>query len=110
MAPGASRAIPAGPASASFPSAPPRFTDMRETFDDALVTGWEELEAGIFLPDSDDRHVVAAAIRADAQAIVTSNVGDFSGETLSPFELGRQCTQMTSCSINSTSARPPSCR
>ena len=64
-----------------------RFTDMRETFDDALVTGWEELEAGIFLPDSDDRHVVAAAIRADAQAIVTSNVGDFPGETLSPFGL-----------------------
>ena len=36
-----------------------RFTDMREAFDDALVTGWEELEAGILLPDNDDRHVVA---------------------------------------------------
>jgi len=47
---------------------------MRETFDDALVTGWEDLEAGIFLPHSDDRHVVAAAIRANAQ---TSNVDDF---------------------------------
>jgi hypothetical protein len=54
-----------------------RFTDMRETFYDALVTGWEELEAGLLLPDTDDQHVVAAAIRADAQAIVTANVGDF---------------------------------
>jgi hypothetical protein len=42
-----------------------RFTDMREVFDDALVTGWEELEAGILLPDNDDRHVVAAAILAE---------------------------------------------
>lgn len=64
-----------------------RFTDMREAFDDALVTGWEELEAGILLPDNDDRHVVAAAIRADAQAIVTSNVDDFPGETLSAVGL-----------------------
>jgi len=50
---------------------------MRETFDDALVTGWEDLEAGIFLPHSDDRHVVAAAIRANAQTIVTPNGDDF---------------------------------
>jgi hypothetical protein len=64
-----------------------RFTDMREAFDDALVTGWEELEAGIFLPDNDDRHVVAAAIRADAQAIVTFNGDDFPGETLNPLGL-----------------------
>jgi hypothetical protein len=59
-----------------------RFADMRETFDDALVTAREELEAGIRLPDNDDRHVVTAAIRADAQAIVTFNVDDFPGETL----------------------------
>ncbi len=40
-----------------------RFADMREAFNDALVTGWEELESGIVLPDNDDRHVVAAACR-----------------------------------------------
>ena len=28
-----------------------RFANMREAFDDALVTGWEELEGGISLPD-----------------------------------------------------------
>jgi len=54
-----------------------RFDDMRRAFDDAVVTGWDELEAGISLPDSDDRHVVAVAIRGGAQAIVTNNLVDF---------------------------------
>ena len=64
-----------------------RFTDMREAFDDALVTGWEELEPGIVLPDEDDRHVVAAAMRAGAQAIVTANVSDYPASTLGPLGL-----------------------
>jgi hypothetical protein len=77
---------------------------MREAFDDALVTGWEELEAGILLPDNDDRHVVAAAIRADAQAIVTPTLMT-SPARRSAQSGWRPSTQMTSCSTNSTSAR-----
>jgi hypothetical protein len=46
---------------------------MREAFDDAMVTGWEELEPGLLLPDEDDRHVLAAAIRGGAQGIITAN-------------------------------------
>jgi len=50
---------------------------MREAFDDALVSGWEELEGGLSLPDQGDRHVLAAAIRGGAQAIITANAKDF---------------------------------
>lgn len=64
-----------------------RFTSMREAFDDALVTGWEELQPGIHLPDDDDRHVVAAAIRGGADAIVTANLTDFPATALGPLGL-----------------------
>ena len=50
---------------------------MSEAFNDALVTDWEPLEDTYSLPDPDDRHVVAAAAKADAEAIVTSNLKDF---------------------------------
>ena len=38
---------------------------------DCLVTGCEDLIPAISLPDPDDRHVLAAAIRAGAEVIVT---------------------------------------
>jgi hypothetical protein len=64
-----------------------RFAAMRDAFDDALIEGWQELEAGVLLPDPDDRHVVAAAVRAGAQAIVTFNVTDFPAAALTPLAL-----------------------
>ncbi|MGH3189198.1 MAG: PIN domain-containing protein [Streptosporangiaceae bacterium] len=64
-----------------------RFASMREAFDDALVTGWEELEPGIHLPDEDDRHVVAAAVRGGAQGIITANAKDFPVSALEPLGL-----------------------
>jgi hypothetical protein len=63
-----------------------RFAQMREAFDDALVSGWEELEGGLSLPDQDDRHVLAAAIRGGAQAI-TANAKDFPAAALAPLGL-----------------------
>ncbi len=38
---------------------------------DAVVTGFEPLIDALELPDPDDRHVLAAAIRCGADAIVT---------------------------------------
>lgn len=44
---------------------------------DALVEGYESLIDSLELPDADDRHVLAVAIRAGAQVILTSNIKDF---------------------------------
>lgn len=41
---------------------------------DCLVTGYERLIDAVTLPDPDDRHVLAAAIRAGADIIVTFNL------------------------------------
>jgi hypothetical protein len=60
---------------------------MNKALPDALVTGFESLMAGVELPDPDDRHVVAAAIRAGAQAIVTVNLRDFPDDKLKPLGL-----------------------
>jgi hypothetical protein len=52
---------------------------------DCLVAGYEMLANGVSLPDEGDRHVLAAAIRCGAQAIVTFNLKDFPVEPLAPF-------------------------
>ena len=64
-----------------------RFVGMREAFDDSLITGWEDLEGGLSLPDKDDRHVIAAAIKGGAQTIITANLADFPAAALGPLGL-----------------------
>lgn len=49
---------------------------------DALVEGYASLIPSLMLPDPDDRHVLAAAIHARADVIVTFNLKDFPAETL----------------------------
>jgi hypothetical protein len=60
---------------------------MNEAVRDCLVTGYETLIESLTLPDPDDRHVLAAAIRAGAQVIVTCNLTDFPEETLARFDI-----------------------
>lgn len=54
---------------------------------DCLVTGYEPLIQAIDLPDKDDRHVVAAAIHARADAVVTYNLKDFPSKILERYNL-----------------------
>lgn len=56
-------------------------------FPDALVQNYNGLVAQLELPDEDDRHVVAAAIKANAKVIVTNNLRDFPEEYLDSFGL-----------------------
>lgn len=57
---------------------------------DSLVEGYEELIEGIKLPDPNDRHVLAAAIKANAQTIVTYNLSDFPMSSLVKYEIDVQ--------------------
>lgn len=60
---------------------------MNQSVPDCLVTGYEHLIAVIKIPDENDRHVVAAAIHARADAIVTYNLKDFPQDVLAPYNL-----------------------
>ncbi|MFF3666843.1 PIN domain-containing protein [Microtetraspora malaysiensis] len=54
---------------------------------DCLITGYEPLIESVKLPDPDDRHVLAAAIRARAQVIVSNNLKDFPSHSLSGWDV-----------------------
>jgi len=62
-------------------------TLMNEAIPDVLVRGYEPLIPSLDLPDSDDRHVLAAAIKIGAQTIVTNNLKDFPAERLAPWDI-----------------------
>ena len=77
---------------------------MRRAFDDAEITGWEGLDGSYGLPDPDDEHVVAAAVVAGADAIVTLNTKDFPApllpfglETLRPAEFAANTISLDPC-------------
>jgi predicted nucleic acid-binding protein len=77
-----------------------RFGSMNKAFEDASVSGWVSLEGSIVLPDEDDRHVVACALAAGADAIVTNGRrtttsgegGPGRGVSFQPLERGQFST------------------
>lgn len=56
-------------------------------FPDALVKNYKGLIDHLELPDENDRHVLAAAIKTNANLIVTNNIKDFPNEYLQSFGL-----------------------
>lgn len=60
---------------------------MSRAVPDCLVTHYEPLIDSLKLPDPGDRHVLAAAIRCDADVIVTNNIKDFPKTVLSQYQI-----------------------
>lgn len=60
---------------------------MDKAIPDALVTGYEDLCSSLDLPDPDDRHVLAAAIRSKAEVIVAFNLKDFPAHILAAYDI-----------------------
>lgn len=54
-------------------------------FPDAYVENYENLIPNLNLPDKDDCHVLAAAIKINANVIVTNNIKDFPMEYITQF-------------------------
>ncbi|MGB0506079.1 MAG: PIN domain-containing protein [Pikeienuella sp.] len=61
------------------------FLSLNAAFPEACVEDWEVYEATIVdLPDKDDKHVLAAAVKCDASVIITENLKDFPAVALDP--------------------------
>ncbi|MEC4983411.1 MAG: PIN domain-containing protein [Oscillatoria sp. PMC 1068.18] len=52
-----------------------------------LIEDYEQFIPSLTLPDADDRHVLAAAIKGEADVIVTMNLRDFPASALAKFEI-----------------------
>jgi len=63
---------------------------MDRAIPDACVYDFEDLITGLSLPDTNDRHVLAAAIRCGAGVIVTFNLKDFPDACLAPYGVEAQ--------------------
>lgn len=57
---------------------------MNESIRDVLVQNYENLIDGLKLPHDEDRHVLAAAVKAAAQVIVTLNTKHFPPDAIDP--------------------------
>jgi len=64
-----------------------RTSIVNDAFPDALVENYEPLIKTLTLPDLKDRHILAAAIKINANLIVTNNLKHFPKEYLSGFGL-----------------------
>lgn len=64
--------------------------EMDKAFPDAIVENYTALLTSFQLPDSDDNHVLAAAVLSRAEVIVTANLKDFPNKYLAQFGIEAQ--------------------
>jgi hypothetical protein len=58
---------------------------MRRVLPEADVRGYQHRIASLVLPNTGDRHVLAAAIEAGASVLLTFNLADFPFASLEPY-------------------------
>ncbi|MEN7550552.1 PIN domain-containing protein [Rapidithrix thailandica] len=63
---------------------------MNKAFPDATVDNFVELIPSLNLPDENDRHVLACAIRGKADLIATFNLRDFLKKAIEKFDIEAQ--------------------
>jgi hypothetical protein len=66
-----------------------RESEIRRYFPEAWVDGYEEL-VPVMTNQEKDRHVLAAAVRARSEVIVTYNLKDFPRSSLAPYSIVAQ--------------------
>ena len=76
---------------------------MRTAFPEAEIYGWEALESEM-LNHPDDRHVLALAVQARAQAVVTANLRHFPAEACEPYGIEVIAPDDLLCRLLKTSA------
>ncbi|MGE3541544.1 MAG: PIN domain-containing protein [Candidatus Tectimicrobiota bacterium] len=74
-------------------------TLMHAHIRDCLVEGYEPLIHTLTLPDPQDRHVLAAAITAHADVILTYNLTDFPTNTLAHYGMEAQHPDRFLCAL-----------
>jgi predicted nucleic acid-binding protein len=78
-----------------------RVSSMNKAFPDAMVRGWEHLESEM-TNGPKDRHVLAAAVEAGAEVIVTNNISDFPDSACHPYGILVMRADAFLCEIWST--------
>lgn len=63
---------------------------MNRSVRDCLISDYEALIPALSLPDADDRHVLAAAIKGNVDVIVTFNEKDFPASALEEYNIEAQ--------------------
>jgi len=62
---------------------------MNQTFPDANIINYSKIERELELPDKNDKHGLAAAIKSESKFIDTFNIKDFPKSTLSDYNIER---------------------